>query len=249
MAEELGVGYIVVGSVRRSTDAVRITVQLLEGQDGSHLWSETYDRALTAANLIAIQDELASQIVDRVAGAYGEIARRMAAARKKSPASLDSYDCILRAYAFLEVLTPEEHLRVRDCLEAVIAEDPDNVEALAWLASRYAEEFALGFNPEPESLERALTMARRAARLDPSNQWARHIYAWVLFFTGDFTEFRAEAERAIQLNPNNALTLGDLGLQIAYSGEWERGLALLVHKAIALNPLKSRLVSLPVRHL
>ena len=236
VAEELVVGYIVVGSVRRSTDAVRITVQLLEGQDGSHLWSETYDRALTAANLIAIQDELASQIVDRVAGAYGEIARRMAAAaRKKSPASLDSYDCILRAYAFLEVLTPEENLRVRDCLEAVIAEDPDNVEALAWLASRYAEEFALGFNPEPESLERALTMARRAARLDPSNQWARHIYAWVLFFTGDFTEFRAEAERAIQLNPNNALTLGDLGLQIAYSGEWERGLAL-VQKAIALNP-------------
>ena len=55
VAEELVVGYIVVGSVRRSIDAVRITVQLLEGQDGSHLWSETYDRALTAANLIAIQ--------------------------------------------------------------------------------------------------------------------------------------------------------------------------------------------------
>ncbi len=158
-----------------------------------------------------------------------------ASARGKPTTSLTVYECVLRSHVFLEILSTEAHAKNRACLEKAVELDPSYVEAWAWLASRYGEEYAFGFNTKPNAMERALETARRAVRLDGANQTARHILAWLLFIERDLELFRIEADLAISLNPNNSLTLADLGLEVAYSGDWEKGLAM-VTKAMSLNP-------------
>ena len=236
VATDLGVRYVVEGSVRRGAENVRVTVQLLDGADGTHVWSETYDRPLTAANLFDIQDEVTAKIVGRVAGRYGVLNKdEVVASRAKPTDSLSAYECVLRSYAYLEVLTPEEHAATRACLERAVVSDPNYAEAWAWLGNRAAEEHALGFNPRPNAAERALEANRRAVALDAENQAVRYAMAWTLFFFGDLDAFVAEADLAFSLNPNNALILADLGNMLRYAGQRDRGMAM-IQKAIELNP-------------
>jgi adenylate cyclase len=236
VATDLGVRYVVEGSVRRGADNVRVTIQLLDGGDGTHIWSDTYDRTLSAANLFAIQDEVTAKIVGRVAGRYGVLNKDDVVASRAVPTdSLSAYECVLRSYAFLEVLTSEEHAATRDCLERAVASDPKYAEAWTWLGNRAAEEYALGFNPRPNSAERALEANRRALELDSENQAVRYGMAWTLFFFGDLDAFVAEADIAVSLNPNNALVLADLGNMLRFAGQRDRGMAMMM-KAIELNP-------------
>jgi adenylate cyclase len=236
VATDLGVRYVVEGSVRRGAENVRVTVQLLDGGDGSHVWSETYDRPLTAANLFAIQDEVTAKIVGRIAGRYGVLNKdEIVASRDKPTESLSAYECVLRSYAYLEVLTAEEHAATRDCLERAVMTDPNYAEAWAWLGNRAAEEHALGFNPRPNAAERALEANRRAVALDAENQAVRYTMAWTLFFFGELDEFVAETDLAVALNPNNAVVLADLGNMLRYAGQRDRGMAMM-EKAIELNP-------------
>jgi len=87
----------------------------------AHLWAETFDRDLTAADLFAVQDEITEQVVAMVAQPYGVISRSaMSAAKAKRPESLSAYECVLRYWAYEELLTPAEHLRMRGCLEAAV---------------------------------------------------------------------------------------------------------------------------------
>ncbi len=236
VGRDLGVRYVLEGSVRRDADTIRVTAQLVDAGNGAHLWAETYDRDLTVDSIFGVQDDITEQVVATLAGSYGVISRAgQVKAREKGTDNLNAYDCVLRSYEYELLHTPEAHLRARDCLERAVELDPSYVDAWAQLAYLYREEFFHGFNPRPDSLDRALELAGHAVELDATNQLAHFVLAITHFARKELDPFFAEAERAFALNPNNARVVGGLGLNMALAGRWDRGVELS-RKAAALNP-------------
>ena len=238
LGRELGVRYVLEGSVRREGQRVRATAQLLDAANGAHVWAETYDRDLTAAGMFEVQDDITQRVVGAIGGAYGALSRtRLEQSKKKTTTSLDAYECVLQQLA---VTSEAEHLKVRECLERSVRSDPTYAEAWAALSWEYLNEHVSGFNPRPDSLARAQDAAQHAIDLEPNSQRAHAALANVAFFRRDMDAFYPTAERAVALNPNYENTLYEMGTLIVYSN-WtnperrERGLAL-VKKAMALNP-------------
>jgi TolB-like protein/class 3 adenylate cyclase len=236
VGKDLGANYVVEGSIRRTNERVRVTVQLLDVRDGKHLWGETYDRNLTAADVFAIQDELTHAITSTIGDVQGVIARSISQeARHKRTDELSSYECVLRLHEYNRLITAEAHLAALQCLERVVKADPDYPDAWAALSEIYAEMHALGFNPRDDALDRALDAAQRAVALDATSQHAQWALAYAYFQGRDLENHVAAVEKVVRLNPNDAYYLGYAGWAIAFTGQWERGRAL-VDKAIALSP-------------
>jgi adenylate cyclase len=200
------------------------------------LWSETYDRALTAENVFAIQDEVAAAIANTLADTYGVIRQDgLAVARRKPPGDLSSYECVLLAAEWTRTLSLEAHRNASDCLERAVENDPDYAAAWSNLAMIYVYGDNLGYDTRPGLLDRAFDAARRAVELAPSDSFAHWNLAWTHFFRGDLDAFKAEVERAVKGAPKGASFLGNAGLFLAYAGEWDRGLAL-IEEAKAFDP-------------
>ena len=238
IGRDLGVRYILEGSVRRAGDLLRITGQLVDTEDNSQLFSERYDRDLSAQNILEIQDDISDRIVSAVGQPYGVIARAGARrARSKASQDLDAYDAVLRFYEYWVDHSPAGHRAVRAGLERAVERDPNYASAWAALAETYLDEARFSFNPRTESdpLERALQAARRAVTLEPENSMAYQFLFSTHFHRGEIDEFRATGDRALALNPNHADMLADLGMMLCYVGQWERGVGL-AEKAIALSP-------------
>ena len=236
LGRELGVRYVLEGSVRKAGGKIRVTAQLIDGTTGGHLWAKTYDRDLSAANVFAIQDSITEDVAGQIGGVHGMMSRAAIEERTRTrPGQLTSYDCVLRAYEFYRVYTQENHLVARDCLERAVQDDPEYAELWAHLAQIYAEEFGAHYNPRPDPLARGLKAASRAVELDPRSQMAWYNLAYVQFYRRHIDEFLDAAERAIALNPNNTEVLALLGNFIHHTGRYEQGLALS-KKAVALNP-------------
>ena len=239
LKRELGVDYLLDGSVRRELDRLELSTRLVDTQSGKVIWAKTYDDKLDPANLFEIQDDVSQQVSATVASNYGLIAEvGLAGAQHRPPKSFVAYDCVLRYYHYQRLFDPHEHAKVRACLEHAVELDPDYSDAWAVLANIYAQEHRFGFNPRPQlydSHERSLTAAYRAVEIDPRNPTGQLMLANALFDRHDLVGFKAAGERAIALNPNDPEPLAHYGVRLVYMGEWERGLAL-VTKAIALNP-------------
>jgi len=239
VSRELGVRYVVEGSVRKAADTIRVTAQLLDAVEGTHLWAESYERDLDTANLFEVQDDIAGQIVATLADTYGVLTRAgLRETKQRGVESLDAYECILRDNEYRRADTPATHLVARQCLERLVEIDSDNAEAWARLSHAYVEEFSLGLNPRPDlydAMTRAYESAQRAVDLDSSSQWARVALARADFFRHERKPFLREAARAVELNPANADVLGVVGLYTAYSGQWDRGVEL-IERAMDLSP-------------
>ncbi len=239
VGRDLGVAYVLEGSVRQAGTTIRITAQLLDADTGGHLWAEDYERALTADNIFALQDEISAKVVSVLAENYGVIARaRMSRLASRTTDSLDAFDCVLRARAYLYAITPEHHLEARTCLERAIEIDPDYGEAWDMLAWIYADEHCCGLNPRPDGpppLDLALKSVQRAIELDPDSPSALFDLSRIHFLRHELPEYFSIGEKAISLNPNNGFLIGAYALHMIYAGKWERGIALL-NKARALNP-------------
>jgi len=236
VGRELGAHYVVEGSVRKSANRVRVTAQLLDAKDGKHLWAESYDRDLTAADLFAVQDEVTGHIVTTIADAYGIIrVTQMANVTRNQTRNLGGYECVLRAHEYYRAkLSPDYHLVVRNCLEEAVETEPGYADAWTWLAGTYRDEYEFGFNPRPNPLARAETAANKAIELDPLNQAAHAFLADVLFDRHDADSYFDQAEHAVAINPNSANVLVWQGHRIAFAGKWERGIAL-VRKGFVLS--------------
>ena len=239
VGEALGIRYILQGTVQKSGDKIRLTAQLSDSSNGRQVWGESYDRDLTASDFFSLQDELTDEVLSAIAGSYGALFQaELAQARRKPPSSLDAYDCVLRVYDYLQIHSAEKHLAARDCLEKVADESSDYVDALAWLAFLYGEEYHHRWNARPDeydALDRALQVGEDAVQLDAVSQVAHGCLALTLFMRGDYDRATVEAQRAVDLNPRNALWQGLMGLYLSQLGDSERGLPM-VRDAILLSP-------------
>jgi Tfp pilus assembly protein PilF len=200
------------------------------------LWAETFDRAFASEKIFELQDDLVPRIVSTVADTHGVLPYSMSQTlRNKNPDELSPYEALLRGFAYFKHVNAADHAGARAALEKAVQQAPGNADCWAMLSMLYREENNHGFNVRPDPVGRALAAARRAVDTAPSNHLAHHALASVLFFRRETQAFRSAAQRAIELNPMDGFTIGYMGFLISYSGDWERGCALM-EKARNLNP-------------
>lgn len=234
---ELGVRYILEGSVRRWRDQVRVTAQLIETGSGTHLTSEVYDREISAQNLFDIQEDIASRIAAEIAEPHGVIHRTGKASRQAGTQALDAYECRLLATEYWRNPTQEAHARVTKLLERAVSIDPGYAGAWAMLGIVYGDEIRGNYPPRDDrpSLDRALEAAQRAIEIDPMNAAGHHALFVTHYHRGEFAAYKSAARRAIALNPNYPDLLADYGFCHGFSENWREGREY-VQKAMDLSP-------------
>ena len=236
MGKELGARYVLQGALRRAGPTTRITAQLVDAQNGTQIWTETFDRELSSAGMLAVQDELTDRIVATVADPAGIVVRTLAApADRKAPGELTPYEAVLRYFLFQQRISTEDHFITRTALERAVELDPGYADAWTSLSLIYQQEYMNNLNPLPDSLERALVAAQRAVDLDPAASRAQFAMAQARYFLKDVSSFHVHAERAIELNPRNTDTVAMVGIMMGYSGDWIRSVELTTN-AMRLNP-------------
>jgi TolB-like protein/Tfp pilus assembly protein PilF len=236
IGKELGARYVMEGSLRQAGTRLRLAVQLVDTTTGAHLWAETYDRAFNPEAVFELQDELVPRIVSTVAETHGVLPYSMSQTlRNRNPDELTPYEALLRGFAYFKHVNVADHAGARTALEKAVQQTPGNADCLAMLSMLYREEYNHGYNLRPDPLGRALAAARRAVDAAPSNHLAHHALASVLYFRRELQAFRSAAQRAIELNPMDGFTIAYMGFQISFSGDWERGCALM-ERARSLNP-------------
>jgi len=232
----LGVSYLLSGTVQKAGETLRVSAQLTDVANKVQMWSQKYDRELSAETLFAVQDDVREHIVATLSDLHGVIYATQSKRNVHRPtASLNAYECLSVALAYDKHLSPDYHLRARESLERAIELDPNFDEAWSHLSWIYTDEKIFGFNSLPNPMERALAAARKAIELNPDNYHSHWLLSRVHYFMGQRDLFLAEAQRALELNSSDGTTLGLLGVYIAFAGEWERGMDM-VSKAALLNP-------------
>jgi len=235
-ARRLGVRYLLTGALRRSGDLLRLNVRVVDAVEGQRVWAKQYDGDLSAASVFEVQDDLTDRIVATVADSYGVLVRSMAAVLEGVPGErLAPADWVVRLYGYRQRITPHEAAEVRAGLEEAVQRHPHSSDLWACLAQIYLDEQVFGFNPGPDTLDRALTAARRAVDIDRSSQLGFQILAQAHFFRRDLAAFTPASERAMELNPRDSNTLAILGLLIVHTGEFDRGAEIIRH-AMEINP-------------
>jgi adenylate cyclase len=236
VGRDLGVRFLVQGSVRKAARSIKIGILLIDTLSGRQIWGEQYRREQRANTLIALQEEIARRVAVKVGSEYGIIPQTLSReSRRKPPDSLETYEAFLRFYHHVTVMTPQTFAEALPALEQAVEEDRESGLAWSLLAFLYGQSYSLQLSPMESPLEKALGAAQKGAALEPDNQTTRAALAHVHFFRNEREAFMAEAETALSLNPNAAAMIGFLGWLLALYGEWERGLAIL-KKGMDLNP-------------
>jgi TolB-like protein/tetratricopeptide (TPR) repeat protein len=231
VGEELGVGYVLEGSVRKEGNRVRITAQLSDVSTGVQIWSDHYDRNLV--DVFAVQDEITEAIVGAIEPQL--YAAESFRAERKAPGSMDAWDLVMRALSHYWRITRQDNVVAQALLEKAISIDPHYGQALGLLGGSHMFGVHMGWN----TLEEALPIGERAAlaaiRADSEDPWAHHALGSVYLFTRSFDDCLAEFELATRLNPSFAPARGYHGVALAYCGRWEEG-DLAARHALRLSP-------------
>jgi adenylate cyclase len=236
VGRDLGVRFLVEGSVRKAAKTVKIAIHLIDALNGQSLWGEQYCRELKADTLIALQEEIARQVVARMGDVYGVIPQTLSReSRKKPPEALETYEAILRFYRHITIMSHQTFSESLTALEQAVTRDPEFGLAWSLLAFLYGQSYSLQLGPMDSPLEGAWRAAQKGTVLEPENQIARASLAHVHFFRNERELFVSEAETALALNPNAPAPIAFLGWLLALYGEWERGLAIL-KKGMELSP-------------
>ena len=233
VSEELGVRYVVEGSVQKSGDKVRITAQLIDALSGHHLWAERYDRELK--DIFALQDEITMKVITalQVELTAGEMAGMIA----KGTKNIDAFIKYLQAYELMYSATKEGNAQAKKILEEAIVLDPDYPRLYMGLARAHTLDVWYGTTESTEqSLARAFELAQKAISLDNSNAAAHGTLGEIYMMKKQYDKAIAECERAVSLDFNSAENIFWLGLVLNYAGRAEEAIPYL-QNAIRLNPL------------
>jgi adenylate cyclase len=247
VGRELGVRYVLEGSLRKSGNRIRVTAQLVEAETGNHVWAERYDRDL--ADIFAVQDEITQAVTIAIAPAIAEAEQQRA--MRKPPGSLDAWGAYQRGLWHLSKANAEDNALAEKFFQQSIDLDPMFAGGYTGLAAALSRAglFQTRNLAEAQSEEEAL--ARRAVALDGGDAEARSRLALALNARGDHQGAQAEAERALTICPNLAAAYGPLGVALTYSGRPREGLAAL-ETCIRLDPrtpsLMNRLNQVALAH-
>jgi TolB-like protein len=231
VAAELGVGYVVEGSVRKVGDRVRITAQLNDANTGSHIWAERYDRDL--ADVFAVQDEITEAIVAAIEPQL--FAAENFRARRKPPDSMDAWDLLMRALSHYWRVTRQDNVVAQALLEKATAIDPHYGQAFGVLATSHTFSAHMGWEDMAVVVPTAERAAAAAILVDSDDPWAHFALGGVYLFARRFDDSLAEFEWALRLNPNFSLAQGYYGLTLAYCGRWQEAVPS-VQRALRLSP-------------
>ncbi|MBI4608070.1 MAG: tetratricopeptide repeat protein [Candidatus Rokubacteria bacterium] len=234
VGRELGVRFVLEGSVRKAGNQVRVTAQLVDAATGRHLWAERYDRDLR--DIFALQDEITQKIVSALEVRLSESERARLA--RKYTANLEAYDHFLQGVEYWYRTTPAANAEARTMFEKAIALDPKFAAAYATLGFTYWQTWALQWSQDPGTLERAFELAQKAIAMDDSLPKAHRILGHVYLWKKDHEQAIAEAAKAIALDPNGAEGHADLGEFLTWAGRPKDAIEL-IQKAIRLNPRAS----------
>ena len=234
VARDLGARYVVEGSVRKSGNRVRISAQFIDGETGHHVWAEKYDRQLD--DIFALQDEISQRITATIAPALGQAELKRSAAKR--PADLTAWDYYLRGMAFIHEFTKEGNAEARRMFERAIEFDPDYSEAYTGLARSHHRDVLLQCSDDRErSIAKALDAARRAVALDRASSAAHQVLGTAHIWRNEHDFALAETRLAVELNPNDAISLHALGNKSDLAGDPE-GIPRMI-RAQQLNPQDS----------
>ncbi len=244
VSEELGVRYVLEGSVRRSGERVRITAQLIDAMTGYHLWAERYDRDLK--EIFVLQDEIALKIMKTVHEKLqlGPDHARVLGTRVlgRGARNLEVFLKSMEARERFYRLTKEDNALARKLYEEVIALDPGYALAYAGLAETHMVDVLFGTGKSrKESLRRAIEFGEKAVALDESEVLGHASLGYFYTYAGQFDKAVAHAERGLALDPNSSGILFYSGAALAFSGRLEEAIPLL-DKAIRQNPFAPSIV-------
>ena len=231
IGEQLGVGAVVEGSVRKAGERLRITAQLVQVSDGFHLWSETYDRQLD--DVFLIQDEIARSVAEVL-----EVKLLGGTRSPRRPVNLRAYELYLTGRHFWSLRTEAGMRRAVEYYEQALAIDPRYAPALSGLADAYAMLWSYGFDTRPEIVSQARQAATEALRLDPSLGEAHASLGFLTNRLGDWDWEGTEAHyrRALELSPGYATAHQWYATLLVALGRTEEGLAE-IRRALELDPL------------
>jgi adenylate cyclase len=233
IGEELGVRYIVEGSVRKSGNRVRITAQLVEAATGNHLWAERYDRE--AEDVFALQDDVTEIVVATLAGRLGVLGADYI--RRKPTQSLTAFDHLLRARQLIYRYKLESILEAQRLLDKAIALDPDYAIAHAWLSETYWAEWLAGWTKDAKAtFEQAAGAAAHAVALDDTDPQAHLEMGQICVDRRQYDDGRSHFEKALSLNPNDPNGLMMMSYYSSCVGDPERAITQ-INDAIRVDPL------------
>ena len=235
VSEELGVRYVLEGSVQRSGDRLRITAQLIDALTGNHLWAESYDRDLK--DIFALQDEITMKVLTATAGKLTREDQILSAGKYfKGKQGLDCYLKIMEGEKYRAGFNIEDNRMARRIGEEAIAMCPENPMAYYFLGSVHQLDYFLGSGKSPqESTEKAIEMTQKALAMDDSIPLAHAILGSLYLQKKEYDKAIAEGERAIALDPSGARAYDLYAQTLHYAGRSEEAV-LMYQKALRLNP-------------
>ncbi len=231
VGKELGVKYVLEGSVRKAGGQIRVTAQLADATTGDELWAERYDRPLR--DVFALQDEIVRRIVTT-------LNLQLALSQKgfvipRTTENLEAYDDLLRGTEYLVSLTKDGNANARPLFEKAIELDPKYAAAYAQLGWNYLAGVVFALNPDPSGIERGLRLEHQAIALDDSLSGAHCVMAQLDAAIEQYDEAGVQAKRAIALDPNYAMAYQTLAALLDVQVKPTEALAT-VEKAIRLDP-------------
>ena len=231
-ARELGVQFVVEGSVRRAGNRVRITVQLIEGESDRHVWAERYDRDLE--DIFALQDEITMAIVAVLPGRVEAAARDRA--ERKPPENLAAYECVLEAKTLHHRSRREDNARAYERITRAIELDPNYAHAHAWKACILGQQWIYGWCRDQQETERAIAAELEIALgLDENDSDVQRVLASMNILRNNHDQALFHQNRALKLNPNDDLIVVQQGEVLTWIGQPEEGVPW-IQKAMKLNP-------------
>jgi adenylate cyclase len=233
VGQQLGVRYVLEGSVRKSGDRIRVTAQLIDVKTDQHVWADRYDRELK--DVFAIQDEITMNIIIALQVKLTE--GEQAALRARGTDNLDAYLTWLQAMEYFRQFSKEANILARQKYQEAIALAPEYAPAYAGLAGTYLQEAWLGWScSPPHSLKLAMEYAQKCVTLDESFSEAHAVLGAIYLVMRQWDKAVEEGELAVSLNPNSADNIVILSMVFRSVGRVEEALALL-NKAVRLNPM------------
>jgi TolB-like protein/tetratricopeptide (TPR) repeat protein len=225
---EMGVRYVLEGSVRKAGDQVRITAQLIDATTGEHIWSERFDRPFQ--DIFILQDDIVQKIVTTL-----KLQLTTQSLVRKHTDNLEAYDYFLRAIELFFRFTKEANSQARQLLEKAVALDSQYAEAHAYLGWTYYREWFMHWSADLQNLERALTLTQQAVSMDDSLPMAHSVLCFIYAQKQQYDQAITEGERAITLDPNNADSYVWLAVALLFAGRPEDVLRM-TEQAMRLNP-------------